>query len=66
MSEQTMNPDAEDVARAIAGVVARKAVGQDGGFKTFDREALIQDTVETMWPSLIDEARAAMEACGVT
>jgi len=56
---------AEDVARAIALVIARKGVTGDGGFNSIDKAELIAETAEQMWPHILDEARAAMKACGV-
>lgn len=60
-----MSVEAEDVARAIALVIARKGIMEDGGFNSIDKAELIAQTADQMWPSLLDEAKAAMEACGV-
>ena len=60
-----MSVEAEDVARAIAAVIAQKGIHGDGGFNSIDKAELILETADQMWPSLLDEARAAMKACGV-
>lgn len=55
----------EDVAKAIALVIAEKMIRDDGGFKSVDRNELAQTTADQMWPALLDEAKAAMVRCGV-
>jgi hypothetical protein len=56
---------AEDVAKAIALVIARKGITDDGGFKSVNRDELAQETADQMWPHLLDEAKAAMKVCGI-
>ncbi len=55
----------EDVAKAIARVIAEKMIRDDGGFKSVDRDELAQETADQMWPGLLEEAKAAMARCGL-
>lgn len=65
MSTHDATIQAEDVAKALALIIARKGITDDGGFKSTDRDELAQETAEQMWPHLLDEAKAAMKACGL-
>lgn len=57
-----IRPKGEIVARAIAGVIVRRELGNRGGIRGLALETAIKQGVDDMWLHLVDEASAVLIA----